>query len=86
MAAIRDCGFELIDHLPYDLAPSNFHLFPNIKKHLVGKQYRKNDEVISAVEDFFTLQEENLNTSRIQSSTGGKCVWILKGNMLLNNK
>ena len=55
MVAVRDCGFELVDHLPYspDLAPSDYYLFPNMKKtHLTGKQYRTDDEVISAVEDF----------------------------------
>ena len=41
MAAVRDCGFELVDHPPYspDLAPSDYFLFPNMKKpHLhVGR-------------------------------------------------
>ena len=34
MAQIRDCGFELLPHPAYspDLAPSDFHLFPNLKK------------------------------------------------------
>ena len=55
MAAVRDCGFELVDHSPNSptLAPSDHFLFPNMKKHLAGKQYWTNDEVISAVEDFF---------------------------------
>jgi len=34
MSAIRDCGFELVDHPYYspDLALSNCYLFPNMKK------------------------------------------------------
>ena len=34
MATIHDCGFELVPHSPYspDLAPSEFHLFPQMKK------------------------------------------------------
>ena len=34
MAAVHDCGFELVDHPPYspDLAPSYYFLFPNIMK------------------------------------------------------
>ena len=34
MPAIRDCGFELVDHPPYspDLAPSDYYLFPIMKK------------------------------------------------------
>uniref|UniRef100_A0A3Q0S4N0 Uncharacterized protein n=1 Tax=Amphilophus citrinellus TaxID=61819 RepID=A0A3Q0S4N0_AMPCI len=50
MDAVCDCGFELVDHPPYspDLAPSDYFLHPNMKKHLAGKQYRTNDEVISS--------------------------------------
>ena len=38
MAAVHDCGFELVDHPPYspDLAPSDYFLFLNVKKHLAG--------------------------------------------------
>ena len=55
MAAVRDYGFELVDHPPSspDLAPSDNFLFPNMKKHLAGKQYRTDAEVTSAVENFF---------------------------------
>ena len=62
MTAVHDCGFELIDHPLYspDLAPLNYFLFPKLKKHLAGKRYESNDDVISAVEDFFEGQEENL--------------------------
>ena len=42
MAAVRDCGFELVDHSPFspELASSNYFQFPNMKKktHLAGKQ------------------------------------------------
>ena len=39
MAAVCDCGFELIDHLPYspDLAPSDYFLFPNINNYCAGE-------------------------------------------------
>ena len=52
MSAVHDCGFELIDHLPYspDLAPSDYLLFPNLKKHLAEKRYESDDNVISAVD------------------------------------
>ena len=35
-------AFELVDHPPYspDLAPSDYSLFPTMKKRLAGKQYR----------------------------------------------
>ena len=58
MAAVHDCG---LDHPPYspDLAPSIF-CSPTWKKqqHLAEKQYQ-DDEVISAVEDFFEDQDES---------------------------
>ena len=36
MAAMPDCGFELVDHPPHspDLAPSDYFLPPNMKKTL----------------------------------------------------
>ena len=69
MAAVHDCGFELVDHPSYspDLAPSNHFLFPNIKKQLAGKQYRTDDEVISTVQDFFVDQDERFYTTGIQA-------------------
>ena len=35
MAAVHDCCFELVDHPPYspDFAPSDYFLFPNMKKN-----------------------------------------------------
>ena len=37
MAAVRDCGFELVDHPPYsELASSDYFLFPIMKKHLTA--------------------------------------------------
>ena len=54
-------GFELVGHPPYslDLAPSEYFLFPNVKRHLAGKQYWTDGEAISAVEDFFEDQDES---------------------------
>ena len=59
MAAINDCGFELLSHPPYstDLAPSDYHLFPNLKKQLAGTHYASTDDVIAAVEDFLGAQD-----------------------------
>lgn len=54
MATIHDFGFQLILHPPYslDLARSDFHLFPNLKKDLAGRRYTKDDEVIDAVDTY----------------------------------
>jgi hypothetical protein len=37
----------ILDHPPYspDLAPSDFHLFHHLKKHLTGKKFDDSDEV-----------------------------------------
>ena len=85
MAAVSGCGFELADHPPYssDLAPSDYFLFPNMKKHLAGKQYLTGDEVISAVEDFFEDQDESFYTTGIQTlqHLWMKCVCGLQGRL-----
>ncbi|UYV63554.1 hypothetical protein LAZ67_2004645 [Cordylochernes scorpioides] len=61
MAAIYDSGFELLPHAPYspDIAPSDFHLFPHLKKSLSGIHFRSDEEGIDAVTSFF----ESLETS-----------------------
>ena len=54
MQSVRDCGFELLPHPPYspDLAPSDFFLFPKLKKELRGQRYDDDDELMLAVEGF----------------------------------
>ena len=80
-AAVRECGFERGDHLPYspNLAPSDYFLFPQLEKTL-GKQYWTDDEVISAVEDFF---EGHDNESNRRCDTDGRSVWTAGGRLLL---
>lgn len=53
--AIHDCGFEQVNHPPYspDLAPSDYYLFRDLKKHLAGKRFASDSEVISAVCGYF---------------------------------
>lgn len=60
MNSIRDLGFELLDHPPYspDLAPSDYYLFPRLKKTLKGHKFLCNEEIIEAVEGWFAEQEE----------------------------
>ena len=43
-------GFHLLDHSPDspDLAPSDHHLFPGLKKQLKGRHLSSDAEVISA--------------------------------------
>ena len=78
MAAVHDWGFELVDHPPYspDLAPSEYLLFPNMKKHLAGKQYWTNNEVIFAVEDFSRIRMiASISQESKRRNTDGRSVW-----------
>ena len=52
MEAVRECGYELFPHPLYspDLAPSDLHLFPRLKKHLWGRRFEEDDELTAAVE------------------------------------
>lgn len=58
MNVLKDLGFECIDHPPYspDLAPSDYFLFPNLKKILKGKHFSNDSEVISAAEQYLSDQ------------------------------
>jgi hypothetical protein len=42
---LNSWGWEILPHPPYslDLAPSDFHLFPNMKKHLRCQRFHSND-------------------------------------------
>ena len=46
-AAIRQCGFQQLNHPPYspDLAPSDYFLFRVMKKFLCGKRFSSDEEV-----------------------------------------
>jgi len=43
--------FQCLDHPPYfpDLAPSDYHLFPELKKQLKGRHFSSDTEVIADV-------------------------------------
>ncbi|KAM4678284.1 histone-lysine N-methyltransferase SETMAR-like isoform 1-T2 [Discoglossus pictus] len=59
-AALHECGFEILDHPSFspDLAPSDFHLFPSLKKHLAGSQFLTDEDVITAVDAFLDAQDK----------------------------
>jgi histone-lysine N-methyltransferase SETMAR len=50
---LHDEGVQLVTHPLYspDLAPSDFYLFPELKKHLRGKRYSSAEEAVSAMND-----------------------------------
>ena len=51
-------GFQCLDHLPYspDLAPSDYHLFPGLKKQLRCRNFSSDTEVIAATETWLEGQ------------------------------
>lgn len=60
MAKLSELKYELLPHPPYspDLAPSDFFLFPNMKKSLAGRKFGSNNEVIAAVDAYFARREK----------------------------
>ena len=58
-AAVKECGFEEIEHPPYspDLALHDYYLFSKLKKDLRGKKFDGDEEVKTAVMEHFTDKE-----------------------------
>jgi histone-lysine N-methyltransferase SETMAR len=57
-----------LDHPAYspDLAPSDFHLFRHLKKHLAGKKFDDDDEVQEEVMTWFRGQAADFYDSGIR--------------------
>ena len=83
MATNHVCGFELVSHPPYspDLAPSDFYLFPQMKKALAGRHFASDDDVIAAVEEFLESQTKEFFYTGIKAlqHRWSKCS-VLEGN------
>jgi len=71
MAAIRECGFELLSPLPYspDLAPSDYHVFRFLKDSLRGQSFGCDEEVIYTINDWFELQDKQFFVDGVNSLT-----------------
>lgn len=54
-AKMAELKFEILPHPPYspDLAPSDFFLFPNLKKWLGGRRFTSNEDVIEQTNAYF---------------------------------
>ena len=61
-------GFQCLDHPPYsrDLAPSDYHLFSELKKQLKGRQFLSDAEVIAAAETWLDRQLSEFFLSDLQ--------------------
>lgn len=57
-AKLRTLGFQQVNHPPYspDLAPSDYYMFPNLKKQLKGHHFEDIEDVKEAAENWFRDQ------------------------------
>lgn len=71
-------GFQCLDHPPYspDLAPSDYHLFPGLKKQLKGRHFSSDAEVIAAAETWLDGQLSEFFLSGLQKleQRAKKCI------------
>lgn len=60
MAKFNQLRWELFPHPAYspDLAPSDYHLFPNLKRWLQGKRFASNEEIINETNAYFEELEK----------------------------
>ena len=85
MDAVEQNGYELIPHPAYspDLAPSDYFLFPNLKKDICGRHFRSNEEVVAAVEKWVRDKDPGFFSSGLMALEhySSKCI-ILVGNYI----
>ena len=85
MDAVEWSGYELIPHPAYspDLAPSDFFLFPNLKKDIRGLHFRSDEEVVTAVEEWVNGKEPDFFSSKLMALEHRwfKCI-TLEGNYI----
>ena len=68
-AAIRQVDFIELNHPAYspDIAPSDYHLFSNLKKFVRLKNFSSDDEAVTTVEDYLTDLNSEFFFKGIQS-------------------
>ena len=85
MDAVERNGYELIPHPAYspDLAPSDFFLFPNLKKDIRGLHFRSDEEVVTAVEEWVNGKDPAFFSSGLMAleHCWSKCI-ALEGNYI----
>ena len=69
MAAVERNGYELIPHPAYspDLTPSDFFLFPNLRKDIRGLNFRSDEEVVTAVEEWVNGKDPDFLSSGLMA-------------------
>ena len=87
MDAVQWNGYELIPHPAYspELAPSDFFLFPNLKKDIRELHFRSDEEVVTAVEEWVNGKNPDIFSSGLMAleHRWSKCI-TLEGNYIEN--
>ena len=82
---INSNGYELIPHPAYspDLAPSDFFLFPNLKKDIRGLHFRSDEEVVTADKEWVNGKDPDFFSSGLMAleHRWSKCI-TLEGNYI----
>ena len=85
MDAAKQNGYKLIPHPAYspDLAPSNFFLFPNLKKDIRGCHFRSDEAVVKAVAEWVDGKDPDFFSSGLMAleHRWSKCI-TLEGNYI----
>ena len=85
MDAVERNGYKLIPYPAYlpDLAPSDFFLFPNLKKDIPGFHFRSVEEVVTAVEEWVSGKDPDFFSSGLMAleHRWSKCI-TLEGNYI----
>ena len=85
MCAVERNGYELIPHPASspDLAPSDFFLFPNLKKDIRGYHFRSDEKVVTAVEVWVNGKDHDFFNSGLMAleHLWSKCI-TLEGNYI----
>ena len=82
-------GYELIPHPAYspDLVPSDYFLFPNLKKDILGRHFQSNEEDVATVEKWVRDKHPGFFNSGLMAleHRWSKCI-ILEGNYIENEE
>jgi hypothetical protein len=81
---LADLHFEVLKYLAHspDLAPSDYYLFPNLKKHLKGRKFSRIEEATSTADGWFAAHPKEffLDGLKKLEQRSHKCVEP-RGNM-----
>lgn len=68
-AAIQEMRLQVLEHPPYspDLAPSDYHLFGPLKKHLGGTKFSSDEEVKDAVHEWLCTRPKSFFSAGIHA-------------------